>query len=143
MEITPHETGSRRTLSRCNGEAISRGSKRGIAATVAKLSAILIVGALAGCAEQPPKEPFLNKAGDQAKRTGTLIRTASTMAFKEIDPIKVTVTAGPPPSVSLTLGSILFNPPVTSGTNLGVIKLSSQASSQATTPGQATNAVTK
>ncbi len=71
----------------------------------------------------PPKEPLLNKAGDQAKRTGTLIRVGSTMAFHEIDPVKVTFTAGPPPSATVTLGAVVFNPPLLTATSAYTAKL--------------------
>ncbi len=82
---------------------------------------ILSICCLIGCAA--PREPLLNAAGDQAKRTGTLIRVGSTMAFHEIDPVKVTFTAGPPPSATISLGAVVFNPPLLTATSAYAAKL--------------------
>ena len=80
-----------------------------------------IIALMSGCAEQPPYEPPLNKAGDQAKRTGTLLVTGERDLVHEVIPLHFTYT--PPVEFDLRVFETIFNPPMLSATEVATIPI--------------------
>lgn len=78
---------------------------------------------LAGCAEQPPYEPPLNKLGDQAKRTGTLLVRGSTATFHEWIPVDANLSLG---GLDIKLSEVIFNSPLVSSTEARTLRYSSK-----------------
>jgi hypothetical protein len=74
-----------------------------------------------GCAAV--HEPLLNAAGDQVKRGATAGRYFAASTFHTVDIPYAHISAGPPPSLELSLWHIVNNPPppFLSGTGMPAI----------------------